>query len=64
MCVCVYFFGPVKPELGVIPYNNNNNNSKQNECNCKSRNDCPMNGLYWNFIKNTQQDGNKFIILM
>ena len=24
---------------------NNNNNSKQNECNCKSRNDCPMNGL-------------------
>ena len=27
--------------------NNNNNNSKQNRCNCKTRNDCPMNGL-WN----------------
>ena len=25
--------------------NNNNNNSKQNECNCKTQNDCPMNGL-------------------
>ena len=25
--------------------NNNNNNSKQNECNCKTRNNCPMNGL-------------------
>ena len=25
--------------------NNNHNNSKQNECNCKTRNDCPMNGL-------------------
>ena len=24
--------------------NNNNNNSKQNECNCKTRNNCPMNG--------------------
>ena len=24
---------------------NNNNNSKQNECNCKTRNDCPINGL-------------------
>ena len=22
--------------------NNNNNNSKQNECNCKTRNNCPM----------------------
>ena len=25
--------------------NNNNNNNKQNECNCKTRNNCPMNGL-------------------
>ena len=25
--------------------NNKNNNSKQNECNCKNRNNCPMNGL-------------------
>ena len=25
--------------------NNNNNDSKQNECNCKTRNNCPMNGL-------------------
>ena len=25
--------------------NNNNNNCKQNECNCKTRNNCPMNGL-------------------
>ena len=25
--------------------NNNNNNSKQNECNCKTQNNCPMNGL-------------------
>ena len=25
--------------------NNNNNNSKQNECNCKTRNNCSMNGL-------------------
>ena len=25
--------------------NNNNNNSKQNECNCKTRMNCPMNGL-------------------
>ena len=25
--------------------NNNNNKSKQNECNCKTRNNCPMNGL-------------------
>ena len=25
--------------------NNNNNNSKQNECNCKTRKNCPMNGL-------------------
>ena len=25
--------------------NNNNNNSKQNECNCKTRVYCPMNGL-------------------
>ena len=24
---------------------NNNDNSKQNECNCKTRNNCPMNGL-------------------
>ena len=24
---------------------NNNNNSKQNECNCKTRMNCPMNGL-------------------
>ena len=24
---------------------NSNNNSKQNECNCKTRNNCPMNGL-------------------
>ena len=25
--------------------NNNNNNSKQNKCICKTRNDCPVNGL-------------------
>ena len=25
--------------------NNNNDNSKQNECNCKTRKNCPMNGL-------------------
>ena len=25
--------------------NNNNNNSKQNECNCKTRMNCPLNGL-------------------
>ncbi len=25
--------------------NNNNTNSKKIECNCKSRTDCPMNGL-------------------
>ena len=25
--------------------NNNNNNSKQNEWNCKTRNNCPMNGI-------------------
>ena len=25
--------------------NNNNNTSKQNECNCKTRMNCPMNGL-------------------
>ena len=25
--------------------NNNNNNSKQNECNCKTRMNCPMSGL-------------------
>ena len=25
--------------------NNNNNKSKQNECNCKTQNNCPMNGL-------------------
>ena len=25
--------------------NNNNNNNKQNECNCKTRMNCPMNGL-------------------
>ena len=25
--------------------NNDNNNSKQNKCNCKTRNNCPMNGL-------------------
>ena len=25
--------------------NNNINNSKQNECSCKTRNNCPMNGL-------------------
>ena len=25
--------------------NDNNNNSKQNECNCKTRMNCPMNGL-------------------
>ena len=25
--------------------NNNNNNGKQNECHCKTRNNCPMNGL-------------------
>ena len=25
--------------------NNNNNNSKQNECNCKTQMNCPMNGL-------------------
>ena len=25
--------------------NNNNNNSKQNECNCKTRMNCPMDGL-------------------
>ena len=29
-----------------INNNNNNNNSKQNECNCKTRNDCPTNELY------------------
>ena len=26
--------------------NDNNNTSKQNECNCKPRKNCPMNGLY------------------
>ena len=25
--------------------NNNNNNRKENECNCKTRMNCPMNGL-------------------
>ena len=25
--------------------NNNNNNGKQNECDCKTRMNCPMNGL-------------------
>ena len=25
--------------------NNNNNNSKQNECNCKTQMNCPLNGL-------------------
>ena len=28
-----------------VKNNNNNNNSKKIECNCKSRSDCPMNGL-------------------
>ena len=29
----------------MIRTNNTNNNSKQNECNCKTRMNCPINGL-------------------
>ena len=32
-------------EFQDLTNNNNDNNSKQNECNCKTQNNCPMNGL-------------------
>ena len=34
-----------KEIIKEIQNRTNNNNSKQNECNCKTRNNCPMNGL-------------------
>ena len=54
MCVCVcVLFGPVKPELGVIPSGQENHSKAEHlnfpgrelNCNCKSRDNCPMNGL-------------------
>ena len=55
VCVCV-LFGPVKPDLGVIP-SEQENHSKAETSETQNRMEINL------YIRNTKQDGNKFIIL-
>ena len=55
-------FSPVKPEFGVIP-SGQENHSKAEQLNFPGRELNVTNFVFLVYIRNTKQDGNKFIIL-